>query len=77
MNHKTVRKHIAEGLNRERNSPICVAVRAHLDECMECQVYVASLERTIDCYKSYKVEVPPKAHDMLEKTLRDLQSNRK
>jgi predicted anti-sigma-YlaC factor YlaD len=77
MNHTEVRKHLAEGLNMERNSPTCIAVRSHLDECSECQEYFASLERTIDCYKSYKVDVPSKAHDLLEKTLKDLQNGRK
>lgn len=77
MNHAEVRKHLAEGLNMERNSPTCLAVRSHLDECTECQEYFASLERTIDCYKSYKVDVPSKAHDLLKKTLEDLQNGRK
>ncbi|MEP7234457.1 MAG: hypothetical protein ABI778_04095 [Ignavibacteriota bacterium] len=72
MNHVEVRRHLAEGMNIERNSPVCRAMRAHLEDCRDCREYLVSLDQTIGCYKSYAIHVPERARLLLEETLKNL-----
>ncbi len=69
MTCEDVRRFVGEGLNIERNSPSCIAVRDHLASCPDCTAFVASLERTIDCYRSYDIPKPDGLDSLLDRTL--------
>jgi predicted anti-sigma-YlaC factor YlaD len=69
MTCEDVRRLVGEGLNIERNSPSCVAVREHLSTCEACRSFVSSLEKTIDCYRSYEIPKPEGLDSLLDRTL--------
>ena len=62
---KDVMHHVCESLGEDLNSPKCVAIKAHLDECHGCQDYFKSVEATIDFYRKYNVEPTKDAHNRL------------
>lgn len=62
---KEVMSHICDSLGEEMDSPKCVAIKEHLDECEKCQKYFHSVENTIRFYKLYNVEVSRESHDKL------------
>ncbi len=66
---KDVVHHICESLGEELNSAKCIAIKEHLDRCSDCKNYFKSVEITIDFYKKYEVELPPKAHERLMSVL--------
>jgi anti-sigma factor RsiW len=47
-------KHICENLDEKVNSPVCRAIKRHLQECPACSANLASLKRTIGLYRRYR-----------------------
>ena len=62
---KEVMSHICESLGEDLDSPKCVAIKKHLDECPNCSNYFQSVEKTIDLYKKYDINLPTDAHNRL------------
>ena len=62
---KDVTDHICESLGEELDSPRCLAIKQHLDSCPDCQNYFTSIEKTIEFYKKYNIEMPKDSHDKL------------
>lgn len=62
---KEVMSHICDNLGEELNSPRCLAIKAHLEECSDCQTYFKNIETTISFYKLYNVTLPEDAHNRL------------
>lgn len=62
---KVVMSHICESLGEDLDSPKCIAIKEHLDECTDCRNYFNSVEKTIDFYKKYNVDLPDDAHNRL------------
>ena len=62
---KDVMSHICESLGEDLDSPKCIEIKSHLNECPDCSNYFKSVEKTIDFYKKYNVELPPEAHNKL------------
>ncbi len=62
---KEVTDHICESLGEELNSVRCLEIKAHLSSCNDCQNYFTSIERTIEFYKKYNLELPKEAHDKM------------
>ena len=62
---KEVADHICESLGEELNSQRCLAIKKHLNSCSDCQNYFTSIEKTIDFYKKYNLELSKESHDKL------------
>jgi predicted anti-sigma-YlaC factor YlaD len=62
---KDVMKHVCESLGEDLNSDSCRNIKSHLDECPGCQNYFKSVEKTIEFYKDYNIEIPDEAHNRL------------
>jgi predicted anti-sigma-YlaC factor YlaD len=62
---KDVMNHICDNLGEDLNSPRCVAIKNHLDNCDSCQKYFKSLDSTIQFYKKYNVAVDDEMHSRL------------
>jgi len=62
---KEVMSHICESLSEEINSPKCVAIKEHLENCNGCRSYFDSVETTIDLYKKCTDELPDDVHAKL------------
>ncbi|MFC2135308.1 zf-HC2 domain-containing protein [Bacteroidota bacterium] len=62
---KEVMHHICDNLGEELNSPKCVAIKEHLEQCDNCQKYYDSIELTIDLYKKYDIHIAEDVHDRL------------
>ena len=62
---KEVMNHICNSLGEELNSPKCVEIKSHLDECPDCRQYFNSVEKTIEFYKLYNMEFNPDVHNRL------------
>lgn len=62
---KDVMSHICESLGEEINSPKCVAIKEHLDNCDGCKNYFKSVELTIDYYRKYRIKLSDKAEHRL------------
>ncbi len=62
---KEVMNHICDSLGEDLDSPKCIAIKNHLDECQNCSNYFKSVEKTIEFYKKYDVEIPKEAHTRL------------
>ncbi len=60
-----VMSHICDSLGEDLDSERCKDIKYHLENCQECTNYFKSVEITIDYYKKYNVELPPKAHKRL------------
>jgi len=60
-----VMSHICENLGEELDSPKCIAIKKHLDECENCRNYFKSVETTIEFYKYYNVKLPDEGHERL------------
>ena len=65
INCKVVMSHICDNLGEELDSPKCVAIKKHLDDCNNCQKYYDSIETTIDLYKNYNENVSDEVHTRL------------
>lgn len=59
---KDVMSHICDSLGEDLNSPKCIEIKNHLDKCTDCTNYFKSVEKTIEFYKKYNVELPSDAH---------------
>lgn len=62
---KEVMNHICDNLGEDLDSPKCLAIKEHLDECENCQKYFKSVETTILFYKKYNVDISDDAHSRL------------
>ncbi len=62
---KEVMSHICDSLGEDLDSPKCIAIKNHLDECPDCSNYFKSVEKTIDFYKKYNVDLPVEVHSRL------------
>lgn len=62
---KDVLNHICEHLGEDLESPRCVAIKQHLNECTCCKTYFKTMETTIQFYKDYNVNIGPGEHDRL------------
>lgn len=62
---KDVMKHVCESLGEDLNSEHCRNIKTHLDECPGCQNYFKTVEKTIDFYKEYNINITDEAHNRL------------
>jgi anti-sigma factor RsiW len=70
--------HICDSLDENLASPRCRAIKKHLEQCPECQAYLASLKTTIALYKAAPVpRIPAEAHRKLFKKLATLSADAK
>jgi len=63
---KDVAKHICENLDEQVNSPVCRAIKKHLQECPKCNADLVSLKSTIGLYRRYPA---PKLSSVCHKNL--------
>jgi predicted anti-sigma-YlaC factor YlaD len=66
---KDVMNHICESLGEELESQKCIEIKEHLSNCPNCQNYFSSVEKTIEFYKKYDLEVSDDCHERLMKKL--------
>jgi len=69
LNCKDVMAHICDNLGEELNSPKCVEIKNHIENCDNCKNYFNSVETTIQFYKKYNVSVSEDAHNRLVEAL--------
>lgn len=62
---KDVMIHICDNLGEELNSPMCIEIKAHLENCENCQHFFKSIEDTIQFYKKYNFEITEDVHKRL------------
>jgi predicted anti-sigma-YlaC factor YlaD len=62
---REVMEHICDNLGEELDSPKCILIKDHLDNCDSCQSYFSSLEKTIQLYQKYEVNIDKKVHTRL------------
>lgn len=62
---KKVMNHICDSLGEDLNSPKCVDIKSHLENCPSCQKYFDSVDSTITFYKKYNVELDNEGHQRL------------
>ena len=62
---KEVMAHICDNLGEELNSPTCISIKAHLEDCDNCKHYFNTVEATIDFYKRYNVNLSQEGHNRL------------
>lgn len=62
---KEVMNHICDNLGEDLDSPRCVEIKTHLDNCESCQKYFRNIDTTIQFYKKYNVKVDDEAHKRL------------
>jgi hypothetical protein len=53
-----VAKHICENLDEKINSPLCRAIKRHLQACPDCNANLISLKNTIGLYRRYRTPQP-------------------
>jgi len=68
-NCKDVMLHICDNLGEQLDSPNCLMIKKHLDECENCSHYFKSVETTIEFYKKYNVNISEDAHNRLMECL--------
>lgn len=66
---KDVMHHLCDHLGEDLNSPKCVEIKEHLDNCDNCSKYYDSIVKTVGMYKSYNVEINNEKHNDLLKFL--------
>lgn len=59
---RSVLNHICADDDVNTNTPLCVEIRKHLENCSGCTQYVHSLQATIESYKKYSPEIPDNLH---------------
>jgi len=69
VNCKDVMTHICDNLGEELNSPKCVEIKNHIENCESCKHYFNSVETTIQFYKKYNVNVSEDTHNRLVEVL--------
>ena len=57
--------HICETMGESQNSPKCIAIKEHLENCNCCGNYFTNVETTIKFYKDYNVKISNDAHNRL------------
>ncbi|MGE5432277.1 MAG: zf-HC2 domain-containing protein [Syntrophomonadaceae bacterium] len=62
---REVMDHICDNLGEELNSPRCLEIKEHMENCGSCRNYFNSVETTIDFYKKYNVKLSGDAHERL------------
>ncbi|MBU0561468.1 MAG: hypothetical protein ABIG69_18170 [Bacteroidota bacterium] len=62
---KQVMHHICDNLGEDIDSPKCIAIKEHLNNCGNCQTYFKSVDYTIMFYKKYDVKISEEAHKRL------------
>lgn len=62
---KEVMHHICDNLGEHLDSPKCMEIKEHLESCDNCRQYFSSVEKTIQFYRLYNVEISPDAHNRL------------
>lgn len=65
VNCKDVMSHICESLSEEINSPKCIAIKDHIENCEGCRSYFDSVEMTIELYKKCTETLPDDLHKKL------------
>ena len=65
VNCKKVMSHICDSLGEDLNSPKCIDIKDHLENCPNCQKYFESVDSTVQFYKKYNVELDDKDQDRL------------
>lgn len=65
INCKEVMNHICDNLGEDLNSPKCAEIKAHINECGCCSKYFKSVDKTVEFYKMYNVEVNDDMHKRL------------
>lgn len=66
---REVMNHICDNLGEDLNSPKCIAIKEHLENCDSCKKYFKSVDDTIKFYKLYNVDLPEESHKNLMKKL--------
>ncbi len=51
---KKIYRHICENLDSNLNSPTCIQIKKHLDNCPNCTAYLHTLKKTVLLYKNQK-----------------------
>lgn len=59
---KDVMYHICDNLGEELNSPTCIEIKSHLQNCDNCKNYFHSVETTIEFYKKYNAQITKETH---------------
>lgn len=62
---KEVMHHICDNLGEDLDSPKCIAIKEHLENCPNCKNYFDSVESTIKFYKMYDVKLSDDSHKNL------------
>ena len=62
---KDVMAHICDNLGEELDSPKCIAIKEHLENCPNCSSYMKSIDATIQFYKNYNADISDDAHHKL------------
>jgi len=62
---KQIINNICENLGEDDNSPNCIAMKKHLENCPNCQSYLKNVTVTIDLYKNYNAEITDEIHNKL------------
>lgn len=62
---RDVMSHICESLGEEIDSPKCIAIKEHLNNCDACKNYFKSVELTIDYYRKYSIKLSAPAENKL------------
>ena len=66
---KEVMAHICDNLGEDLESPNCMLIKKHIEECENCNHYFKSVETTIEFYKKYNVKISEEAHNRLMECL--------
>jgi predicted anti-sigma-YlaC factor YlaD len=69
VNCKEVMHHICDSLGEELDSPKCIAIKAHLQNCSNCTHYYKTVDNTIQFYKMYNAKLPEESHNKLMDSL--------
>ncbi len=56
-----VYRYICDNLDQNLDSPRCREIKRHLQECPDCQAYLASMKQTVSLYRSLPSPHPPRA----------------
>ncbi len=54
MTCKKTYRYICENLDANLNSPTCLEIKKHLDDCPDCTAYLSTLKKTVLLYKNQK-----------------------
>ncbi len=66
---KEVMNQVCEHLGELPDSPVCIAIQQHLEQCENCHNFYDSLEITVKLYRKYSPDLPEGSHQRLMKFL--------